>query len=247
ERAQKLQRARESGQHGLFGGGSSVAPPLPEVLPDVDEWAEHDLLAAEYSTLGFYISGHPLDKYAGRLQDLNAVELSTIEGRRNGEDLVVAGIIVQSRPMRSRRGARWSILTLQDRTGVTEALVFPEAFGKLEPILKAATPLLVKARVAVEDVGTRLIVSDARVLDQLVDRPPSLIRVRVSTRTLDPIVIDQLHELFSSRPGRCRVAFEVIQDDGTEATIDAGSGVRPDRDLLDRVRQICGSDSVAIQ
>ncbi|MGC1202764.1 MAG: DNA polymerase III subunit alpha [Candidatus Acidiferrales bacterium] len=247
ERAQKLQRARESGQHGLFGGGSSVAPPLPEVLPDVDEWAEHDLLAAEYSTLGFYISGHPLDKYAGRLQDLNAVELSTIEGRRNGEDLVVAGIIVQSRPMRSRRGARWSILTLQDRTGVTEALVFPEAFGKLEPILKAATPLLVKARVAVEDVGTRLIVSDARVLDQLVDRPPSLIRVRVSTRTLDPIVIDQLHELFSSRPGRCRVAFEVIQDDGTEATIDAGSGVRPDRDLLDRVRQICGSDSVAVQ
>ncbi|MGB6843371.1 MAG: DNA polymerase III subunit alpha [Candidatus Acidiferrales bacterium] len=247
ERAQKLQRARESGQHGLFGGGSSVAPPLPEVLPDVDEWAEHDLLAAEYSTLGFYISGHPLDKYAGRLQDLNAVELSTIEGRRNGEDLVVAGIIVQSRPMRSRRGARWSILTLQDRTGVTEALVFPEAFGKLEPVLKAATPLLVKARVAVEDVGTRLIVSDARVLDQLVDRPPSLIRVRVSTRTLDPIVIDQLHELFSSRPGRCRVAFEVIQDDGTEATIDAGSGVRPDRDLLDRVRQICGSDSVAIQ
>ena len=51
-----------------------------------------------------------------------------------------------------------------------EALVFPEAFQKLEPILKAATPLLVKGRVAVEDVGTRLIVSDARVLDQVTDR-----------------------------------------------------------------------------
>jgi len=105
ERAQKLQRARESGQHGLFGGGSSpTVPPQPDVLPDVEEWAEHELLAAEYSTLGFYISGHPLDKYAGRLKDLTAVELSTIEGRRNGEDIVVAGIIVQTRPMRSRRG-----------------------------------------------------------------------------------------------------------------------------------------------
>ena len=171
ERAQKLQRAKESGQHGLFGGGSSAsAPPAPEALPEVDEWPEHEILAAEYSTLGFYISGHPLDKYAGRLQDLKAIDLSTLESRRNGEDIVVAGIIVQSRRMRSRRGARWAILTLQDRTGVCEALVFPEAFQKLEGLLKAATPLLVKGRVAVEDVGTRVIVSDARLLDQ-VTRP----------------------------------------------------------------------------
>src|ERR1700690_1709903 len=183
ERSQKLQRAREAGQHGLFGGSAPSATPMPaEELPDVPEWPEHELLAAEYGTLGLYISGHPLDKYAGRLKDLNAVELSTLEGKRNGEDIVVAGIIVSSRGMRSRRGARWMIVTLQDRTGVIEALVFPEAFQKLEPILKAATPLLVKGRVAVEDVGTRLMVSDARVMDQMTDKAPSLLRVRVDMK-----------------------------------------------------------------
>ena len=69
ERAQKMQRAKESGQHGLFGGGSHRRPLLRrrKLLPEVEEWPEHELLAAEYSTLGFYISGHPLDKYAGRL------------------------------------------------------------------------------------------------------------------------------------------------------------------------------------
>jgi len=247
DRAQKLQRARESGQHGLFGGGSSPTPtPQPDVLPDVEEWAEQELLAAEYSTLGFYISGHPLDKYAGRLKDLTAVELSTIEGRRNGEDIVVAGIIVQTRPMRSRRGARWAILALQDRTGVIDALVFPEAFQKLEPLLKAATPLLVKARVAVEDVGTRLIVSDARVLDQVTDRPPSLLRVRVDLNALDTGALDRLQDLFSRRPGRCRVAFELVKDDGTEATLEAGSAVQADPELVERVREICGTDSVAV-
>ena len=93
--------------------------------------------------------------------------------------------------MRSRRGARWAILTLQDRTGVIEALVFPEAFQKLEPILKAATPLLVKGRVAVEDVGTRVIVSDARLLDQVRRRSesrngtPTLLRVRVNRSAMD--------------------------------------------------------------
>jgi DNA polymerase-3 subunit alpha len=247
DRSQKLQRAKESGQHGLFGGGSSSsAPSQPDVLPDVEEWAEHELLAAEYSTLGFYISGHPLDKYSGRLKELTAVELSTIEGRRNGDDIVVAGIIVQSRPMRSRRGARWAILTLQDRTGVTDALVFPEAFQKLELILKPATPLLVKARVAVEDVGTRLVVADARVLDQVADRPPSLLRVRVDLNALNPGALEQLHDLFSRRPGRCRVAFELVKDDGTEATLEAGSAVQADPELVERVREICGTDSVAV-
>ena len=219
ERAQKLQRARESGQHGLFGGGSSAtsAPPPSEALPEAEEWPEHELLAAEYSTLGFYISGHPLDKYVGRLKELNAIDFATIEGRRNGEDIVVAGIIVQTRGMRSRRGARWAILTLQDRTGVVEALIFPEAFQKLEPILKAATPLLVKGRVAVEEAGTRLIVADARVLDQVSDRPPVLLRVRVGLSALNTGALDRLHELFSSRPGRCRVAFELVNEDGTRS------------------------------
>ena len=249
ERAQKIQRTRESGQHGLFGGErASAHTPTPEVLPDVAEWAEHELLSAEYSTLGFYISGHPLDKYAGRLQDLKAAELATLEGRRNGEEVTVAGIIVQCRPMRSRRGARWAILTLQDRTGVSEALAFPEAFQKLEGILKGATPLLVRGRIAVEDVGTRVIISDARLLDQVREQPsaPNLLRVRVNHSAMDAGIIDRLQELFASRPGRCRIAFELVHEDGTEATIDAGSAVRADPDFLDRVREICGANSVAV-
>ncbi|HXW57760.1 MAG TPA: DNA polymerase III subunit alpha [Candidatus Cybelea sp.] len=251
DRAQKLQHAREIGQHGLFGAAAAARPTL-EVgsLPDVPEWPEHELLAAEYAVLGFYVSGHPLDKYAGRLEEWNAIELSSMEGRRNGEDLTVAGIIVQSRPMRSRRGQRWVILTLQDRTGVIEALVFPEAFQKLEGILKGATPLLVKARVAVEDVGTRLIISDARPLDRASEpggaNGAARLRVRMNREAIDTDVLDQLGQLFRNRPGRCRVVFELIDPDGSEATIDFSSAVRADSELVDRVREICGARAVAV-
>jgi DNA polymerase III subunit alpha len=250
-RGQRKSQAKAVGQGGLFLAGSSSSHSQAETwhessLPEVEDWTEEQLLAGEYATLGFYISGHPMDKYAGRLKDMNAIELSTMEARRNGEDIVVAGIIVQSRPMRSRRGARWAILTLQDRTGVIEALVFPEAFQKLEAILKANTPLLAKGRVAVEDVGTRLIVSDARLLDQITDRAPSLLRVRVDLGSVDSGALDRLQELFTKRPGRCRVAFDLVQPDGSEATLEAGSAVMADRDLLEQVRQICGTDSVAV-
>jgi DNA polymerase III subunit alpha len=250
-RGQKKSQAKAVGQGGLFLSGSSSTHSQAVAwhessLPEADDWTEEQLLAGEYATLGFYISGHPMDKYAGRLKDLNAVDLSTMETRRNGEDIVVAGIIVQSRPMRSRRGARWAILTLQDRTGVIEALVFPEAFQKLEAILKANTPLLAKGRVAVEDVGTRLIVSDARLLDQLTDRAPSLLRVRVDLGSVNAGALERLQELFTKRPGRCRVAFELVKPDGSEATLEAGSAVMADRDLLEQVREICGTDSVAV-
>jgi DNA polymerase-3 subunit alpha len=250
-RGQKSVQAKAVGQGGLFLSTVSSTHHVRESwnensLPETDEWTEEQLLAGEYGTLGFYISGHPMDRYAGRLKDLNAIELSTMETRRNGEDIVVAGIIVQSRPMRSRRGARWVILTLQDRTGVIEALVFPEAYQKLEIILKSNTPLLAKGRVAIEDVGTRLIVSDARLLDQINDRAPTLLRVRVDLGSVDAGVLESLRELFLSRPGRCRVAFELVNSDGTEATLDAASAVQADRDLLERVREICGADSVAV-
>ena len=63
---------------------------------------------------------------------------------------------------------------------------------------------------------------------------------------MDAGIIDRLQELFASRPGRCRVAFELVHEDGTEATLDAGSAVRADPDFVERVREICGANSVAV-
>ncbi len=215
-------------------------------LPYAEDWTEEQQLAGEYAVLGFYISGHPLDKYAGRMKELNATELASIESKKNNDDIVVGGIIVQTRPMRSKRGARWAILTLQDRTGVIEALVFPEAFQKLESVLKTATPLLVKGRVAIEDVGTRLMVSDARALEALTSRPPAVLRVRVPLQRFDRGSVDRLHKLFIAKPGRCRVSFDLISSDGSAATLDAENPVLADKELLDGVREICGTDSVAV-
>ncbi len=249
ERAQKVQRERLSGQHGLFGarsGPASEEMPLNEALPDIEEWPEHELLGAEYATLGFYISGHPLAKHAGRLKEISAVELGAIEGRRSGEEISVAGIVVSMRPMRSRKGDRWAIFTLQDMTGVLEALAFPEAFGRLEGVFRAATPLLVKGRINVEEVGTRLVVMEARPLEEVAEGIPSRLRVRVDLGAVDEFTLDRLQELFASKPGPCPVTFELLSADGSMATLMAEQRVRPDRALLEAVRAMCGADAVEV-
>jgi DNA polymerase-3 subunit alpha len=124
---QRASRQRESGQHGLFGGGSPSEAAAPFELREAPLWSEEERLASEYAMLGFYVSGHPLEKYTSRLAEWSVVRLEEVEGQRNGKEIAVAVLIVGSRPMRSKKGARWGIFTIQDMTGVQELLAFPES------------------------------------------------------------------------------------------------------------------------
>jgi DNA polymerase-3 subunit alpha len=248
ERGQRRQRDRTSGQSGLFGGASvaAAAATAEEPLPDAEEWAEHELLASEFATLGFYISGHPLSKHAARLKDLGVVDLAALEGRRNGEEITVAGIVVSTRPMRSRKGDRWAIVNLQDMTAAAEVLAFPEAYARLEATFKSPGPLVLKARVNVEEVGTRLVVMEARVLEGAPGGVRAL-RVRVDLAAgLDDFTLDRLLELFVAKPGPCPVVFDLLHADGSAATLRATQRVRLDDDLLIAVRAMCGADAVEL-
>ena len=246
ERAQKLQREHASGQHGLFAGGSGAREAPAPPLPDIEEWPEQELLAAELATLGFYISGHPLAKHAARLKELGVAELGTIEGRRNGQELAVAAIVMSLRPMRSRKGHRWGILSLQDMSGGLEVLAFPEAFARLENTLKSGVPLLLRGRVSVEEAGTRLILQEAQPLDQVSAAETALMRVRVDLGAMDEFTLDRLKELFARSPGQCPIAFDLVDPDGSVATLRSNQRVRVAESLVDAVRQMCGPDAVEV-
>ena len=247
EKAQRRQREKLSGQHGLFGGASNVPEPVDEPLPDLEEWPEHEILASEFATVGFYVSGHPLSKYASKLAELGAIELAAMEGRRNGEEITVAGIVIAMRSMRSRKGDRWGILTLQDMTGVLEVLAFPESFARLESLFKSNAPLLLKGRVTVEEAGTRLAVMDARKLEDIGPRAPGVMRVRVNIGSLDATLMDELKQLFVNKPGSCAVAFDMVSPEGAVATLRADQRVRADQELVNQVCKLCGENAVKLE
>ncbi len=237
---QRAARSKESGQHGLFGG-SSAEPKIHFGLRETQPWSEEERLASEYAMLGFYVSGHPLDKYASRLKELNVLSLEQIEGQRNGKELTVAGLIVGTRPMRSKKGARWAIFTLQDLTGVQELLAFPESFARLEAVLKPGTPLLLKVKVQLEEAGTRLSLQEARKLEAIAQPPaPAEFRVRLSMPLVTEELILRLEELFSKSPGPSTVIFDLHSPEGTVATIQSQQRIRVHAELVESVRQICG-------
>jgi DNA polymerase-3 subunit alpha len=247
EKAQRRQREKTSGQHGLFGGSSAAPEPPDEPLPDLEEWPEHEVLSSEFATVGFYISGHPLSKYASKLAELKVVELVAVEGRRNGEEITVAGIVVAMRSMRSRKGDRWGILTLQDMTGTLEILAFPESFARLEPLFKSNAPMVLKGRVNVEEAGTRLAVMEGRKIEDMGQRPPGVMRVRVNLGAVNDGVLDELKELFVNKPGSCVVAFDLVSPEGSVATLRADQRVKADQELVREVCRLCGDNAVQLE
>jgi DNA polymerase III subunit alpha len=242
---QRAARARESGQHGLFFGGGESEPKVHFELREAAPWSEEERLSSEYAMLGFYVSGHPLEKYASRLQSLGALSLAEVEGQRNGKEITVATLIVGSRPMRSRKGARWAIFTIQDMTGVQELLAFPESFARLENILKPGSPLLLKARVQIEESGTRLSLQEARRLEEVADRAsPSELRLRVDLRRVHEDALQQLENLFSNAAGPSTVIFELEAKDGTTAVVQSQRKIRVTPDFIAALERICGDEGI---
>ncbi|MGC1265761.1 MAG: DNA polymerase III subunit alpha [Candidatus Acidiferrum sp.] len=240
---QRATRTRESGQHGLFGTATAPAT-MPFVLHEAEPWSETERLASEYAMLGFYVSGHPLAKYASRLEELKCISLDQVEGQRNGKETTVAALIVGTRPMRSKKGARWAIFTIQDMTGVQELLAFPESFARLEPMLKAGTPLLLKVRVQVEEAGTRLSLQEAARLGDLAERTSSGLRIRLKLEDLNEELLVRLEEIFDSYRGSSLVSLDLFAAEGAMATIQVEKRIRTCPELIAAVRECAGEQSI---
>ena len=249
ERGARLQREKESGQHALFGGGVTQPTP-PPALPEVDEWPEHQRLGYEKEILGFFITGHPLARYEGRLRELKTTPIAELETTGNNDAVRVAGIVVRARPMRSKRGERWAIATLEDLTGVVDLLIFPEAFRRLESRFYPDAVLLVKGRTRAEETGVRVAVQEAAPLEEALPgngaaaAPRVVITLDLSRMSVE--TIERLDALFQRKPGRCRVEFKLPPELGEHR---GGKEVRValDDELLAELKGLCGEAAVFLQ
>jgi hypothetical protein len=81
----------------------------------------------------------------------------------------------------------------------------------------------------------------------MLSRPPALLRVRVDLTSADQSLLEHLDEIIASHPGRCKVEFNLLSGDGSEATLQSARSVQPDAELVSRLRDICGADAVVMQ
>jgi DNA polymerase III subunit alpha len=253
DRAQKAQRDVESGQHGLFGVfQQEEAESNNDKLPEIPDWDEQARLAAEKEILGFFISGHPLEKYKDKLEDLQALSVMEIGAmtRSTGKDetIATAGIIANLRVLKSKRGDFYAQATLEDMSGTIDMIVFPEAYKRLQDKVKLEVAVLVRAGVRIEEgANPKITAAEIMPLEDARVPVPRAIRIRVPLETAGEATIDDLHQLFKERKGEARVLFDVERAGDFMVVMEAeGYNVLPDRSFISKVEQLCGRGSVRV-
>jgi len=253
EQAQKTQRDAESGQHGLFGVfADETTQAANDALPNTPDWDEHTRLSAEKEILGFFITGHPMEKYKEKLADLNALSTEDIAAMKKStgkdENITAAGLISGLRVAKSRRGDLWAQAALEDMFGKVELLVFPEAYKKLAEKVRLEVPVLVRGGVRIEEgANPKVMANEIIALDEARVPLPKALRIRIPLGSATGSTVDALHALFRERKGEAKVLFDVEREGDFMVVMEAeGYNVMPDRNFLGRVEELCGRGSVRV-
>jgi DNA polymerase-3 subunit alpha len=146
--AAAVQRDQETGQESLFGAIAEVQRPTPR-LPTVAPWTEQERLKEEKAVLGFYISGHPLDRHRD-LVDLLSLEANTANlGRLRDRKVQLASVVTSMDVRVSRKnGKEWCRLTLEDFHGTAEALVFGDVWASTRDLFAEDLPVMIEGTVS---------------------------------------------------------------------------------------------------
>ena len=143
--AQRNAREREVGQATLFGGPAEASEDVR--LAPVADWLAHERLSEEFSAMGFYLTGHPLDAYEAALKRLGAVSYASLaeDRRRSGFKAVLAGTMIRKHERRGRNDQTYAFVSFSDPTGMFEVMLFPEVLQASRTLLEAGKSVLVTA------------------------------------------------------------------------------------------------------
>jgi DNA polymerase III subunit alpha len=257
--ATRAHEDRAAGQMGLFGGESGSSVPEPP-LPDVPDWNDLTRLEHEHEAVGFYISGHPLDRYLRDLELLGVTATQALGSMRDQEVVALAGVTNTVRRKNSRKGERYATFNLEDREGVVEVIAWPDTYKLCEAAIVGRDPVFVHGRLelgehrrAVPNAGDddgEAAVGYAMKPQIIADEIVSLthkrrtrartMRMSLSSGEHDPAVLMRLRDALQRFPGPCATLVRVLRDGETETVLYPELAVDPTDDLLRALDELLG-------
>jgi DNA polymerase III subunit alpha len=274
EHGARHQRDALEGQAQLFGAcddsdgqdegmGSVHAVPLQNAAP----WSETEQLAFEKETLGLYWSGHPVDRYAAELRALGAHSVGElgevpVNGSRGDQwgaggpkpiepNASIGGIVATCRQLKTRKGDRMAVFTLEDAQGSVEVIAFPETYQRSAALIETGTLVFVRGKLERDDESIRVLASEIVAMESLCERLAREVAIRVKAPA-ERSVFEALGEVCSRHRGDRRVSFEIELSSNqvplrVHAAVSAQVRVRPSSTFVAEVERIVGPGSVSLR
>lgn len=202
------------GQNDLFGGADMMPGAANDILPMVPAWTQTEISKQEKASVGFYLSVHPLDNYKGVISDMKIVNIADHEQINAGDYLTLAGIVSGRQVKYSKKGNRFSIFRLEDRSGGVKCLAWSEAYNKFAENIKDDELLIVEGRVESADgQEITLIVNEVKSLADAVPMKARRVSITLPPKKYDTEYLENLCALFARNHGKCEVLINLELDD----------------------------------
>ena len=237
EEAQRSQKERQSNQSSFFdqlapGSSSGEIGLKPYEIPDdVPEWDEKKILSIEKETLGFYITGHPLLRFADRLNLVTTANSANLNTRNDKDIVTIAGIISSRSEKKTKKNDIMCYITVEDLTGSINTIFFADLYQKYYAVLHEEEPVVIKGSLDIsggeENQKISIIAQEVIPLAQALENPYKQVRFMVDASKISTENIASLISSMKKFRGRYE-SYMHIRNGKSETIVYLGDGFRLD-------------------
>ncbi len=221
--AAQVQRDRQSGQMSLFDM-SDCAPVSVNTAEEVPPWPSSEMLAYEKELLGFYVTGHPLNDYAGSLESEKMSKICDLAEIENPQTLKLGGMVLSSEKKFSKKDNRpFFVIVLEDFSGSVEATVWSDTLKNLEnpdELLKAGSAIAVSAKVIRNEESMRVSINSVTPLKKKPSSKP--VRLRLAAEKIAGEDLVELKKIARKHKGKRPLNLCFVFSGEEEVTLRAG-------------------------
>lgn len=237
------QKDVDPNQMNLFGTGPS-RPTVPKRSVSIPEWPVNQKLTFEREALGFYISGHPLEKFRWDLKRLGAISTMDVKTKKIKE-VRVGGVITALKLKNTKKGDRYASFALEDWLGTIDSLVWPDTYRKIQNLIVPDEPVIVSGRADVTEERCVLIIEKMESLISLRDRSATQGFLMLTSKDDIDTRMPAVQSIFQKYTGSCPVKVRLQLDDGEVSIVLRDSAnspvcVGPSEALCEEVEQLFG-------
>jgi len=221
EHGSRIQREKADSQLDLFADSNMgvVLPTSVPKLPDIEEWEDNVLLGLEKEVLGFYITGHPLEKFNDIIQKYTNVNSTSLHEMANEKMIRMGGTIKVLKVHKTKKGDMMAFCAIEDQYGSVEVVVFPNLYARRHPLLAEEQIVILEAEVQKTENIVKLIGEKIVPIEQAGEEWTSGIIIEVDAHRYDSHTLEQLKPIIERYPGDCISCLKICIDDGNPAVM----------------------------
>ncbi len=249
--AVRVRDRKDSPQIGLFDTHEPEELTDDSFLPVLSrsDWTSNIRLSKEREALGFYLSGHPLERFRDDISRLGMRTTSAVKEASDGSIVQLAGVITFLKLKNTKKGDRYATCVVEDLMGTLETVVWPDTYKEVQDLLHTEEPLMLRGKVDSGDERCVFILQQAEPLHQIRDSSASEAVIKLITDRTSKEKIQDLRKVLQKYRGDCRVTLMVQKPTHSETfmALPKDMWVQPSEDLCNELERIFGENVLSFR